>query len=110
MAHGSPSVMVFSALLFDQGFINNSELEVLIRRIEGFMAYHQMEDKSVSTYPIWFHPSNPDPFPARLSWCYGDLSIACGYALIGNKMKNSGFTREAITLGNSTAKDIHGKF
>lgn len=102
MAHGSPSVMVFLALLNETEVCNPAEIENLIRRIEGFMAYHQMDKDSISTYPIWFQPADPDPFPARLSWCYGDLSIACGYALIGKKMGNSGFTRNATALGLKT--------
>lgn len=102
MAHGSPSVMVFLSLLAESDIVSKSRLTEILNRIGGFMSYHQMNPDEGSLHPIWFHPKNPDPFPSRLSWCYGDLSIACGYAAIGQKMNNNGFIKSAEKIGQLT--------
>ena len=104
MAHGSPSIMTFTALLNQGDYVPKADIVNLINRVDSFMSFHKMEPGSPSTYPIWFQPSDPDPFPSRLSWCYGDLSIACGYGLMGQKLDNTGFTRYADKLGRSTEK------
>lgn len=99
MAHGSPSVMTFFALINQVEGIDQPAISNLINRIDSFVTYHQMDIEKGSLHPIWYLPSDPEPFPARLSWCYGDLSIACGHGVVGHLTSNSGFTRSAEKIG-----------
>ena len=84
LAHGVPGVIAFLARVHILG-IDRKRTAKCLRDATEFLLLTRLSnaDSSVHLFPYWLGLES-DPVPARLGWCYGELSVGaslCAAAL-----------------------------
>ncbi|MBV6485710.1 MAG: hypothetical protein KFKLKKLM_02299 [Flavobacteriales bacterium] len=77
-AHGVPSIIVFLSYVYKE--TGNKEAVNLIHKAIDFLKYHELDTSKESCFSYNILNEQPDKYPSRLAWCYGDLGI--GYAIL----------------------------
>lgn len=77
-AHGIPSIIVFLSYVYKE--TGNKKALTLINKTVDYLQYHELDVSKGSCFSFNIIDGQPDTYPSRLAWCYGDLGI--GYAIL----------------------------
>lgn len=100
-AHGIPAILYFLSCFIQKNIETEKALD-LFNKGMNYLLY-QKNTKCPTYFPTIII-RNEIRRTERISYCYGDLGIACGLTAIANKMKDSKLLLEAREIANNIAE------
>lgn len=107
MAHGISSLITFASLLKKERLIADENLlQNLVHGAVNFLLSSEVQDQ-ISLFPDYVTVDGKNNSRSRLSWCYGDLGIACALWNAGTTFNNQDWIDKSISIIEFNTKRVN---
>lgn len=105
LSHGVPAILSILGMLYEKKIAVSKTLPLLTKGVDWLLSVKNKAGDNVdSLYPGIINTTIWDPAArqSRMGWCYGDMSIATTLWNLGNRLKNTQYKQQALTIFEHT--------
>lgn len=106
LAHGVPGVIAFLSAAVTAGFEHNRLVTLIKQGCDWLLTQTQTDHMSI--FPHCISLDGTPHMPSRLSWCYGDLSVAIALASAAHALNDEALRQSSSVIARSAALRVDG--